>query len=96
LPPTDELDWAITNRDARPRGTFHLQALAEGRGAAQRLDILRRSLFPRREWITWEYPWARDAGRAALVAAYAIHLLRAPIVAARAWRYRSRERRAGR
>jgi hypothetical protein len=96
LPPSDELDWAIHNRETRPRGTFHLHALAEARGAAQRLDVIRRSLFPRREWITWEYRWAEDAGTTGLIAAYALHLLRAPTLAARAWRYRSRERRAGR
>ena len=94
LPPTDELDWAIRHRDLRPRGTFHFQALARARGARARADVLRRSLLPSREWIAWEYPWAHRS-RARLVAAYGAHLLRAPLWAARAWRYRSRERRAG-
>ena len=92
-PPTDDLTWAILNRDTRPRGTFHVQALAGARGVRERLDVLRRSLFPRPEWITWEYQWSRGAGRARLVAAYAIHLLRAPAWAVRAWRYRRAARR---
>ena len=96
LPPTDELDWAIRNRDARPRGTFHLQALARARGCESALDVLRRSLLPTREWITGEYPVGQRGSRARLVAAYGAHLLRAPVWAARAWRYRRRERRAGR
>lgn len=95
LPPTHELDWAIRHRDSRPRGTFHLQALANARDARARADVLRRSLLPGREWIAWEYPWARGGG-ARLVAAYGAHLLRTPLWAARAWRYRRKERRAGR
>jgi hypothetical protein len=94
LPPTDELDWAIRHRELRPRGTFHFQALARARGARARADVLRRSLLPSREWIAWEYPWAHRS-RARLVAAYGAHLLRVPLWAARAWRYRSLERRAG-
>ena len=95
LPSTEELDWAIRNRDARPRGTFHLQALARARGARGRLGVLRSSLFPTRNWIANEYLWVAGS-RGRLVAAYAAHLLRAPAWAARAWRYRRRQRRAGR
>jgi hypothetical protein len=95
LPSTEELDWAIRNRDARPRGTFHLQALARAPGAKGRLGVLRRSLFPTRKWIANQYPWVAGSGRR-LVAAYGAHLLRTPVWAARAWRYRRRLRRAGR
>ena len=94
LPPTDELDWAIRHRDLRPRGTFHLEALTRARGARARADVLRRSLLPNRQWIAWQYPWAAGS-RARLVAAYGAHLLRTPVWAGRAWRYRNRERGAG-
>jgi hypothetical protein len=95
LPATEELTWAILNRESRPRGTFHLQALANSRGGRQRLNVLRRSLFPARRWILEEYRWARG-GKLRLAAAYAAHLLRAPLWAARSWRYGRRERAAGR
>ncbi len=93
LPPTDELDWAIRHRDLRPRGTFHLEALTRARGARARADVLRRSLLPTRQWIAWQYPWAAGS-RVRLVAAYGAHLLRTPVWAGRAWRYRNRERRS--
>jgi Uncharacterised nucleotidyltransferase len=95
LPSTEELDWAIRNLDAQPRGTFHLQALARARGARGRLGVLRRSLFPPRKWIANQYRWVAGS-RTRLVAAYGAHLLRTPTWAARAWRYRRRQRRAGR
>jgi hypothetical protein len=94
LPPTPELDWKIHTREARPRGTFHVGAFAEARGLRQRANVLRRSLFPTRRWIRWEFPWAAQ-GRARLVLAYACHILRAPLWAARAGRYLARARRAG-
>lgn len=94
LPPTDELEWAIINRRVRPRGTFHLQALIGARGARERLGLLRRALLPGREWIRWQYPWAADSGTR-LIAAYAAHVLRAPLWAARAWHYLRRKRGAG-
>ena len=94
LPPTDELTWAILNREARPRGAFQLDALSRARGFRKRANILRRSLFPNREWVIAHHPWA-GAGRIPLAGAYAMHLTRAPVWAARAWRYRRRERRAG-
>jgi hypothetical protein len=93
LPPTGELDWTI--RHARPRGTFHLQALADARGARERLQVLRRSLVPSRAWIVHQHPWAR-AGGLRVIAAYGAHLARAPEWAARAWLYRGRARRGGR
>ena len=94
LPTTDRRTWEILNRDARPRGTFHLEALAEAHGIRGRANVLRRSLFPTRRWITRQYPWA-ERGPLRLMAAYGAHLLRAPGWALRAWRYRRRARRAG-
>lgn len=93
--PATELDWAIRSLDTRPRGTFHLQALAGARGARGRLGVLRRSVFPPRKWIANQYRWVAGS-RTRLVAAYGAHLLRAPAWAVRAWRYRRRQRRAGR
>jgi hypothetical protein len=93
LAPTGGLDWALRNRGERPRGTFHVQAFAEARTARGRLDVLRRSLFPRRAWILLEHPWARRGGLRVL-AAYGVHLVSAPAWAARAWRFRRRARRA--
>jgi hypothetical protein len=94
LPRTDGLDWAIRHRGERPPGTFHVQALAEARSTRDRLDVLRRSLFPRRAWIDLRHPWARRGGLRVL-AAYGMHLVSAPTWAARAWRFRWRTRRAG-
>jgi Uncharacterised nucleotidyltransferase len=93
VPSTGELDWTI--RHQRPRGTFHLQALADARGARERLQVLRRSLLPSRVWIMHQHPWAR-AGGLRIIAAYGAHLARAPRWAARAWLYRGRARRAER
>ena len=95
LASTAELDWTIRHRHARPRGTFHLQALADARGARERVRILRRSLLPSQAWIMHQHPWAR-AGGLRVIAAYGAHLARAPGWAARAWLYRGRARRAGR
>lgn len=95
LPPTDRLTWEILHRDARPRGTFHLDAWAQARGVRERANVLRRSLLPTREWISWEYPGVAES-RARLLAAYARHLLRTPRWAVRAWRFRRRARSAAR
>jgi putative nucleotidyltransferase-like protein len=95
LPPTGELDWTILHRATRPRGTFHLQALAEARSVRERVEVLRRSLLPTRRWIAWQYPGA-GAGGARMLVAYARHLLRTPLWAVRAWRFRERARRAAR
>jgi len=91
LPATDGVLWTIANRDRRPRGTFHLEAFSGGRSARERLLVLRRSLFPRREWIAWQYPWARKTG-ARLMMARGLHLMRAPVWAAKAWRFRRQAR----
>jgi sarcosine oxidase gamma subunit len=92
---TAELDWKIRHRHARPRGTFHLQALADARGARERVGILRRSLLPSQAWIKHQHPWAR-AGGLRVIAAYGAHLARAPGWAVDAWLFRGRARRAGR
>jgi len=94
LPAADAAAWAIEHRYKRPRGTFHLEALAAARTPRERASILRRSLLPRREWIRWQYPWAHR-GRLRLVAAYALHLMRTPLWAVRALRFRRRQRRVG-
>ena len=95
LPSTDELLWTISHRDTRPRGTFHLQALAGAASGSARMAVLRRALLPTRRWIVRRYPWA-SAGPLPLVAAYAAHIARLPALAARAWWFRRRARRAGR
>jgi hypothetical protein len=87
-----ERSWEIANRASRPRGTFHLAALADARGPAAVASVLRRALFPKRAWIERQYPWAAR-GRFSLAGAYARHLLRTPSWAARAWGYRRRMRR---
>ena len=94
LPPTDELDWGIRHDHERPRGTFHLQALSDADTWVERLQTLRRSLFPGKAWIANQHSWAR--GRLSVAAAYALHLARAPLWAARAWMFSQRARRAGR
>lgn len=95
LPASDHLSWIIRHRAARPRGTFHVRGLIEAPGWGARAEILRRSLLPKRAWITDQMPWARRSGPA-LVAAYARHLVRAPVWAIRAWRFDRRARRADR
>jgi len=93
LPEADELLWAIANRDRRPRGTFHLEAFKDAPNARERLRLVRRSLFPTPEWIAWQYPWARKTG-ARLIAGRILHLMRAPLWAAKAWRFRRQARSA--
>jgi hypothetical protein len=95
LPSTAELGWTIQHRHGRPRGTFHLRALADAETWGERLQILRRSLFPRRAWIIQQHSWARGS-RLRLLAAYGFHLLRAPVWATRAWMFRRRGQRAAR
>jgi Uncharacterised nucleotidyltransferase len=93
LPATDGLAWAIANRAARPRGTFHLQAFRQAPSLSERLSVLRTSLLPSREWIAWQYHWARGT-RVRMFVARGLHLMRAPLWAARAWRFRRRAQRA--
>jgi hypothetical protein len=42
LPPTEDVEWQMLHRDERPRGTFHMQELAEARGLRERVQVLRR------------------------------------------------------
>jgi hypothetical protein len=93
LPAADALLWQIAHRGERPRGTFHIQAFTEARGFRQRMNLLRRSLLPTRAWIVWEHPQAGKS-RLRLFAAYCAHILRAPVWAARAWRFRRRNQKA--
>jgi len=95
LPATDDVEWQMLHRDERPRGTYHMQALAEARGLRERAQVLRRSLLPSREWIVWQDPRAANS-RIRLAAARARHIMRAPGWALRAWRFRRRARRAAR
>ena len=62
---------------------------------AERVRAVRRALLPSRAWILFQYPAAQRGG-VWLIAARAHHLLRAPLWAARALRYRREARRAGR
>jgi hypothetical protein len=93
LPATDELQWAIAHRGERPRGTLHLQAFGRAATPRERASVLRRSLLPGRTWIAQQFPWAGDHGMR-LVGGYVAHLGRAPVWAARAWRFRRRARQA--
>lgn len=92
LPDRTELDWVAVHDSGRPRGTFHLKEFAEAGSLAARVDLLRRAVLPPRRWIIWQHPWARR-GAPLLIVAYAAHVMRAPLWAARAWRF---SRRAGR
>jgi hypothetical protein len=94
VPRTDEEDWAIRNRAARPRGTFHVRALEQATTASERLGILRRALFPDRAWVVLQHP-AAGQSTLRLIGAYAAHLARAPAWAIRAWLFGRRARRAG-
>lgn len=90
LPPAEAVLWELAQRDARPRGTFHLQALREARTLSERLYVLRRALLPSRAWIVWEHPGAaRSPIRLAL--GYAVHLARTPAWALRAYRFQRRK-----
>jgi hypothetical protein len=93
LPADSRLEWEIRNRAQRPRGTFHVEALRDSKGIVGRLSILRRALFPSSRWLAVEFGWARRS-RAHLAAAYALHTLRAPLWATRAWAFRRRARRS--
>ena len=55
--------------------------------------MVRRSLLPTSKWIAWQYPWASDHG-VRLIGGYIIHLVRMPVWAGRAWRFRRRAQRA--
>ena len=95
LPSTAELDWKIRHRAARPRGTFHVQALAEADGLRERLrhPAPRAAAQPSMDHAP---ACVGPAGRAAAARRLRGHLARAPVWAARAWRFRRPARRAGR
>ena len=81
--------WDLANRDSRPRGTFHLEALAEAGSPREKVEIIRRALLPSRAWMGWEMRWATRS-HAHLAVAYLTHILRAPAWAVRAIRYSRR------
>jgi hypothetical protein len=93
LPPSDDLEWDMRNRSARPRGTFHVQALVEARSLRERAHLVRLALLPKREWIVFQDPRAAKGGLP-LVLARVRHVLRAPRWAFAALRYRSRRQRS--
>ena len=93
LPADSEREWEVAHRGERPRGASHVAALGRSRTLGERLELLRRALFPTRRWIEVEYAWAQR-GSIQLVAAYAVHLVRTPVWAARAAVYARRARRA--
>jgi hypothetical protein len=93
LPSSDQFEWEMRNRESRPRGTFHLQALLEARGLRARIGVLGRALWPKREWLVWEDRRAA-AGGLRLARARVRHVLRTPGWALSALIYRRRARRA--
>ena len=95
LPPTPALSWALSDPGARPPGTARLEAMQSADGLAGRARIVRRSLFPSRDWISVHFPWA-GRSHARMAAAYALHVLRTPVWALRAWHYRRRWRKLAR
>jgi hypothetical protein len=76
-----------------PRGTSHLRALANAGSLSARLRVVRRALLPPPKWIVWEYPWARR-WPPLQIAAYAVHLMRAPLWGSRALRFHRRHARS--
>lgn len=78
----------IELRSERPRGAFHVEALSGADAWRDRIRVVRHALFPSRRWIEREYRWAIGRSGLVIVSAYALHLLRSPKWAARAWRFR--------
>lgn len=93
LPRNERLEWEIEHAGSRPRGTFHMQALSETQGALERVRVIRRALLPSPKWLVSQHVWARGSA-SRIAAAYAVHLLCAPLWALRAWHFRRRARRA--
>ena len=87
LPDVAELEW--TPHGELPRGTHHLSAFAKAGSLTGRARVVRRALLPPSKWILWEYPWAHR-WRPLQIAAYAMHLMRAPLWGSRALRFRRR------
>jgi hypothetical protein len=78
--------WDLANRQLRPRGTFHLEALIGSGSVRDKLGVVRRALLPTRAWIGWEMRWATRSP-AHLALAYVLHIARSPAWAVRAIRY---------
>jgi Uncharacterised nucleotidyltransferase len=89
-----DLEWEISHQGERPRGAFHVEAFRGAAGAGERLALVKRALLPDSRWLATEFHWA-DRSAAHRVAANAMHLMRAPLWAARAWWFRRRARRRG-
>lgn len=93
LPDDPEFDWDLRHLDERPRGAFHVEALRAAT-PRQRVQLVRRALFPNRRWLTVEYHWAQKSPLH-LAAGYLLHLARAPLWGARAVAFRRRRARRG-
>jgi hypothetical protein len=93
LPDVSQLNW--TPADEWPRGTYRLRAFASAGSLTGRARVVRRALLPPSRWILREYPWARRR-RPLQVAAYALHLMRAPLWGSRALRFHRRHVRSSR
>jgi hypothetical protein len=89
LPASEEAERAIRQIGLRPRGTFHFDAFSRASGLRDRAAVARRALLPKRAWIVDHYRWA-DRGGLRLAAGYGLHILRAPVWAARAWLFSRR------
>ncbi len=89
-PHSDEADRAIRQIGLRPRGTFHLDAFAQAHGLRGCAAGARRALLPKRAWIVDRLPLGRPRGFRRLAAGYGLHILRAPVWAARAWLFSRR------
>ncbi len=83
LPDVSQLNWMPAGE--WPRGTHHLRAFAAAGSLTARARVVRRALVPPSRWILWQYPWARR-WQPLQVAAYAMHLMRAPLWGSRALR----------
>ena len=88
LPAVSQLNWTPANQ--KPRGTYYLRAFANAGSLTGRARVVRRALLPPSRWILREYPWAKR-WRPLRIAAYAMHLMRAPLWGSRAlhahWRH---------
>jgi hypothetical protein len=87
LPDSDRRSIEIELKNMRPRGTYHVGALASARTWGERATVIRHALFPTRAWILWQYRWS-GRSRRHLLLAYGLHLLRSPAWAARAVAFR--------
>lgn len=91
LPMGERVLADIARRHSGVRGSYLVEALRRADAPTERVRVLWRALVPPRAWIAWDKPWA-TRGRAYLAAAYALHLARAPVWAARVLAHRARGR----